>query len=161
MKISYKVLTGEHSEQYRALRLQSLKLYPEAFCAVYSEQAKLEKLYFQELMEGDVHEHFMLGAFADQQLVGLCGLVTNTQRLAKAGEIIQMYINKDYRRLGLALALIKQVLETVKARKLTDTVLLEVLIDNSSAYKAYLKAGFCVDKNLSNPERSWIMSIKV
>ena len=161
MKISYKVLTQEHSEQYRALRLQSLKLYPEAFCAVYAEQVQLEKLYFQELMEQNVQEHFMLGAFADQQLVGLCGLVTNTQRLANAAEIIQMYINKDYRRLGLGLTLIERVLETVKARKLTNTVLLEVLKDNSSAYKAYIKAGFKVDNTLSDPDRSWIMTIKV
>ncbi|EPJ52346.1 MAG: hypothetical protein OFPI_14160 [Osedax symbiont Rs2] len=161
MKISYKVLTGEHSEQYRALRLQSLKLYPEAFCAVYAEQVQLEKLYFQQLMEDDVQEHFMFGAFDDQQLVGLCGLITNTQRLLKAAEIIQMYINKDYRRLGIGLALISQVLDTVKARKLTDIVLLEVLKDNSSAYEAYLKAGFRVNEKLSDPEISWIMEIKV
>ena len=161
MNISYKVLTAKHSLQYRELRLESLKLNPQAFCAVYAEQVQLEKLYFQQLMEDDVQGHFMLGAFADQQLVGLCGLVTNTQRMAHAAEIIQMYIHQDYRRQGLGLALIKQVLGTVKARKLTNIVLLEVLKDNSSAYKAYIKAGFRVDEKLSDPEKSWIMSIKV
>ena len=72
-----------------------------------------------------------------------------------------MYINKDYRRLGIGLALISKVLETVRARKLTDTVLLEVLKDNSSAYKAYIKAGFKVDETLSDPDRSWIMTIQI
>jgi hypothetical protein len=49
MKITYSKLLPSHAKQYRELRLESLKLYPEFFGSSFEEQNKLPELRLEDI----------------------------------------------------------------------------------------------------------------
>lgn len=133
-----RVLTFQDSLAYRHLRLEALRIFPTCFGANYAQQATLNKLYVQTLLEQDSDEVVMLGAFIDNQLIGLCGLKETPDNRR---EIIQMYVTRTASGQGVAqqlLRLAKQILPQIGATAL----ILTVYIDNHSAIKTYLTAGF-------------------
>ncbi|HGS4649909.1 TPA: GNAT family N-acetyltransferase, partial [Vibrio cholerae] len=75
MDVYCKILKPQDSQKYRELRLESLRLYPEAFGSDYKTQSQLPKLFFEQMIEKESNDHIMLGAFYNNELVGLCGLL--------------------------------------------------------------------------------------
>ena len=72
MNISYRKLRSIDSEKYREIRLESLKLHPESFGSGYEEQSVLPKLKFEKSLEEPIDDRFVLGAFDDRGLIGIC-----------------------------------------------------------------------------------------
>ncbi|WDE03418.1 GNAT family N-acetyltransferase [Thalassomonas viridans] len=146
MEFSCRILRAEDSHNYREVRLESLKLEPKWFGSCYERELKMPKLYFQQVIENNNPNAIMLGAFYDDILVGLCGLISSAQGSV---EIIQMYVVKNYRGNGVALKLLslaKQSLERLNSKSLV----LSVFSDNQKALKTYEKAGFTVSYRKNN-----------
>ncbi len=61
MKIVFRKLVVEDSKNYRSIRLESLKLNPNSFETTYEEQEKLKKLMFEEALENDADDRFVVG----------------------------------------------------------------------------------------------------
>ena len=149
--LSIKILEPKDSPAYRELRIEALKKYPEYFGSGYEQQVKLERLYFERLIEENSPKGCMVGAYMDNHLVGICGITYETQVLANAGEIIQMYVKAEYQNQGIGKQLMLNIKEACRSTSIS-TILLEVVKDNLSAIKVYEQSGYLLDENLgANP----------
>lgn len=68
-------------------------------------------------------------------------------RFAKKGHIISVAVMPDYRRLGMGLALVEQVMSALSALS-ADECYLEVRITNEPAIELYRKLGFIVTRTV-------------
>lgn len=75
MNISCRILLPHESKNYRMIRLESLEKFPEAFGASYQESLRIEKFRLETDIENPTYDRFVMGAFADTNLVGICSFV--------------------------------------------------------------------------------------
>ena len=146
MEVRCKVLKSEDSLKYREVRLESLRLHPECFGSGYEAQSKMPKLYFEGLIEKNSHESVMIGAFAGDKLIGLCGLTPNGESTL---EIIQMFVFSEFRGHGLGLKLLNEA-KSILSRRSETNLQLTVFSDNVAAIKSYEKSGFTLVNSVEN-----------
>ena len=150
MEITYRKLGPADAAQYRAIRLESIRAHPESFGSGYEAQAKLPKLMFEQALERPYDQRFLIGAFDQDELIGICGFVpkalTNTD-LAHTGTIIQMYVRAAYSGRKVGFNLMTAVI--AEAFKLGDIeqLVLGVRIGNLSAITVYEQVGFVTDED--------------
>lgn len=139
MEVQCKILKAKDSLKYRELRLDSLRLYPEAFGSDYETQSQLPKLFFERMIEDESEEYVMIGAFDDGVIVGLCGLIP----LKHIGslEVVQMYVSSHARGKSIGQALLSKAKSILVARN-EQKLELTVYSNNASAIKAYESFGF-------------------
>lgn len=106
-------------EEYKNLRLNALKNHPESFSASYEEEANYSDEVFKERLSNP--EHMTLGAFVDNQLVGMVKLVTYGRRKVKEnGMIVSLFVLPEYRKQGIANKLIHRIIEKAKEKKVKN-----------------------------------------
>ena len=148
MNIFYRKLAPIDAKAYREIRLESLKAHPESFGSSFEEQSQRPKLMFEEALERPVDDRFIIGAFDQDMLVGICGFVPfvleSFLELDHVGTLIQMYVGSTYRGKKVGLNLTTAV--TKEAFKIPgiEQVVLGVRQDNLSAIRVYEQAGFLV-----------------
>jgi ribosomal protein S18 acetylase RimI-like enzyme len=144
MSVTYRVLAPGDAKQYREIRLESLKLHPESFGTGYEEQSKLSKLMFEKAIEEPVDDRFVIGAFDNRELVGICGFLPfvthNDLDLSDSGEIIQMYVKSMYRGKRIGLRLVEAVIHEALKLPGIMQILLGVAEGNTSAIRVYEQA---------------------
>ena len=144
--IKIRKLSLGDSGQYRKIRLVSLKEHPESFGATYEEQRLLPKLMFEKALERPVDDRFVVGAFDQEELIGICGYLpfvpNEVLDLSRAGIIIQMYVRSTYsgRKIGLNLTQ-ATIREAFRAPDINQIVL-GVRTGNIPAIRVYEQAGF-------------------
>ncbi|PCH96753.1 MAG: GNAT family N-acetyltransferase [Bacteroidetes bacterium] len=143
MGITYRKLSSKDLVDYREIRLESLKEYPDSFGASYEDQKIKKKLGFEEYIEQEHPDKFIVGAFDNTQLVGICGFFRedNAKRM-NAGEIIQMYVKSKYQSNKVGYWLLQATLDEALRIKEIDNVELGVYASNQSANTLCEKAGF-------------------
>jgi len=139
MNIQYRKLLPEESKIYRTVRLESLKKFPESFGADYNEALKTEKFRIEYDIENELAERFVVGAFNDGQLIGICTFVKDEYG---RGNIYQMYVKEEYQGNNIGLNLIQKVIKEAYNQFKNIEIYLEVKNDNFKAFKLYEKAGF-------------------
>jgi ribosomal protein S18 acetylase RimI-like enzyme len=139
MNIQYRKLLPEESAVYRAIRLESLKKFPESFCADYEEALKTEKFRIEYDIENQLAERFVLGAFNEDQLIGICTFVKDEN---DRGNIYQMYVKEEYQGRNIGLHLIQKVIEEACSHFKSIEIYLEVKHNNAKAFNLYKKIGF-------------------
>ncbi|RYE52582.1 MAG: GNAT family N-acetyltransferase [Sphingobacteriales bacterium] len=155
----YRLLTREESSEYRKIRLESLKLFPENFRANYDEMILKPKLLFEQFIEEENERCFVVGAFEFERLIGIISFSdTNEYKLLNTGTFIQMYIKPDYQGKGLGLALTKSALQKALAVKDIHSVVLEVKAPNLSATTTYQRAGFTILELPDKPNDFLVMT---
>ncbi|MFD2177562.1 GNAT family N-acetyltransferase [Veronia pacifica] len=137
----YRQLNADDSSAYRAIRLESLKQYPQCFGSDYQQQHSLEKLYFEQKLEEACDDVAMFGVLNDDRLVAICGVAFRSALVDDSAEIIQMYVQKDHQGRGLAKGLLAEIAQVCQTKQISYLVL-EVERANSPAYLTYLSAGF-------------------
>jgi len=146
MELSFRRLTVKDAKQYRSIRLESLKLHPDRFGASYEEQSRLPKLMFEGALEAPVDERFVIGAFDQGLLIGICGFVPVVdivdQDPQNAGTLIQMYVRKAYRGRKVGLRLVQATIQGAFSNPSIEQIILGVQNDNLSAIRVYEAAGF-------------------
>ncbi|TQV87063.1 GNAT family N-acetyltransferase [Aliikangiella coralliicola] len=146
MNLIYRRLSPSESFAYREVRLESLRLFPDAFEAIFSEEKKNTELMFESLIKQQDKSNFVVGAFEGTSLVGICGFVNRNQySLERTGTIIQMYVKKEYRGKNIGLHLTNKVIEEVRKIPKTNRLVLEVKKTNSAAIAVYERAGFRIE----------------
>ena len=139
----YRLMTGSESQEYRKIRLESLKLFPESFGANYEEMKLKPKLLFEQHLEQKQAGTFVVGAYSYTNLVGIISFCdTNEYGLPNTGTFIQMYLKPEYQGKGLGLDLTKAALEQALILTNVNSVVLEVKLHNLAAIVTYQKAGF-------------------
>jgi len=137
--ISYRKLIPEESRIYRAIRLESLEKFPESFGATYKDALSIEKFRIESDIEEQTPERFVYGAFAQQELVGICTFVKNENN---TGSIYQMYVKREFQGKNIGQGLIEAVISESCQKFNGIEIILEVIPGNDKAYNLYRKIGF-------------------
>jgi ribosomal protein S18 acetylase RimI-like enzyme len=130
------------ADEFRRVRLDALRLHPEAFAAAYEDEAALSAAQFAERLAAPGVTRF--GAFAQQEMVGFVGLqVPSGPKVRHKAHLFSMYVAGGHRRTGLADRLVQAVIDA--ARESGALVLqLTVTAGNAGAQRLYSRMGFQV-----------------
>jgi len=143
MNIIYKRLEPQHSGQYRVIRLQSLQSNPEAFGSTYEEEAAVEKLFFEKCIEDKNEEYFVIGAFIEEKLIGICAVVRNKfLKTRHRAELIQVFVSPEHTGKNIATNLLLATISEAKKINGIEQLELGVSTVNKPAIAAYRKVGF-------------------
>jgi ribosomal protein S18 acetylase RimI-like enzyme len=130
-------LTLADAESFRELRLEGLRLNPEAFGSTYD----FEKDQPLTRYTGWLTNSTVFGAYQNSHLIGtasftqLSGLKDSHKGLLRA-----MYVRPAHRRSGAGRQLVQAVIET--ARQKVEQIQLAVVSDNQPALRLYQTLGF-------------------
>lgn len=143
MSIIIRKLEPHESSLYREIRLACLKNASDYFGSTYEEEVLNPKLKFETFIENASPDHFMFGAFDDEQLIGITGFTRmSRQRDRHRGEVVQVYVDSSYRGQNVGEKLIRSVLEHAFALEGIEQVQLSAVAGNEKAIKLYEKIGF-------------------
>jgi RimJ/RimL family protein N-acetyltransferase len=143
MSIIIRKLQPGESAIYREIRLSCLKNAAQYFGSTYEEEVLNPKFAFETFIENGSPDHVMFGAFDKQRLVGITGFNRMTrQRAMHRGEIVQVYVDSNFRGQHLGEELIKYALQYAFALDGIEQVQLSVIASNQTAISLYEKLGF-------------------
>jgi ribosomal protein S18 acetylase RimI-like enzyme len=128
-------------DAFRAVRLDALRLHPEAFGSSYEDEAALDRAEFVERVATAGLVRF--GAFDEHgSLVGLIGLqIRSGAKQRHKAFLFSMYVDAAHRGTGLAQQLVEAVIAA--AREAGAIVLqLSVAAGNAPAQRLYRRMGF-------------------
>lgn len=130
-------ITESDLSTFRELRLEALRLHPDAFGASYDEcQQKPLHFFAEQLRSSTVFGGFDLNS----TLQGMIGVSRSPQpKLSHVANIWGMYIRAEMRGSGLSSILMNAALEAASTAK---TVKLSVVTANKAAYALYRSFGF-------------------
>jgi ribosomal protein S18 acetylase RimI-like enzyme len=142
MMYEIRALGVADADAYRRIRLDALRLHPEAFGSAYEDEAVLDRAQFAERLAAQGFTRF--GGIADRDLVGLVGLqIRSGAKEQHKARLFSMYVDAAHRSSGLAQQLIEAVI--AGARKADALVLqLSVSAGNAPAQRLYRRMGFTV-----------------
>ncbi len=142
MTYEIRVLGAADVDEYRRVRLESLRLYPELFGADHDETAAMDRTQFAERLATPGLTRF--GGFDGSMLVGLAGLqIRSGAKERHKAHLFSMYVDGAHRRTGLAERLADAVI--AGAREAGAVVLhLSVTVGNAPAQRLYRRMGFAV-----------------
>jgi RimJ/RimL family protein N-acetyltransferase len=130
-------LTPDDAETVRAIRLEGLKLHPEAFSRDYEQDAKLGLDEWRSRLSSRA----WFGGFVDDTLSGVAAFgIGDSSKTAHTGSLGGMYVREAARGTGLAGAIIKAVLDHALGQ--VEQLELTVNAENTRALKFYERHGF-------------------
>ncbi len=137
-----RTLTPADVTAYRTLRLAALREQPPAFGTPLGKEEKLsvEKLALRLQPSED---GYILGAFADAQLVGTIRFARFKENEKHCGLIAGLYVTPDFRGRGVARTLLGEVLGRARALGLRR-LHLTVVTGQSAAVRLYKSFGFSI-----------------
>jgi len=141
---SIRRLTHADAGTYRPLRLQALRLHPEAFSADFAGEAQMSAEAIAARMPSPPGGLF--GGFVcdetGEMLAGMIGLVVQSGvKLRHKGQVVGMYVAPPHRRGGLAAALLQHAIDQARAARL-HMLRLGVTAGNEPARRLYARFGF-------------------
>jgi len=126
-------------QAFKALRLDALLKYPEAFGSSFEEESQLSFEAFQSRF----NSCDLVGAFVDNELVGCAGFfIYSSEKKSHRGCLFSIYTQSTHRNRGAADALIKSLIEHAKKRVIQ--LHLTVVTTNHGAIRLYQKNGFTI-----------------
>lgn len=123
--------------ELRELRLEALRLHPDAFGSTYAvEAAELVSAFAARIAGGG-----LFGGFVDGRMAGMAGFrVVDAAQLRHKGVLGGMYVCEPARGSGLAAAIVQAVLAHAASR--VEQILLTVAAENGRAIRFYERQGF-------------------
>jgi RimJ/RimL family protein N-acetyltransferase len=142
--IFYRQLFPADYDEYRRIRLECLKQFPNYFGSIYEEELISESLKLDGAIKFSDSNNFALGAFSDEKkIIAVCGLVTDLRSKTKhRGEVVQMYVDTEFAGRGIGRKLLQLTIDRAFNNKQTEQVTLGVVYTNENAIKLYKQAGF-------------------
>jgi ribosomal protein S18 acetylase RimI-like enzyme len=135
-------LDADDVDAFRRVRLEALRLHPEAFGSAYDDEMQLDRAQFAERLAAPRFTRF--GGFAGDDLVGLAGLqIRAGAKERHKGHLFSMYVDAAHRRSGLAQQLVEAVIAGARD---AGAVLLQLSVtsSNTTAKGFYRRMGFTV-----------------
>lgn len=132
-------LPPERWEDFKRLRLESLKRDPKAFLSSYEDEAKLGKEVWQSRINN------VIFATVNGKPVGMMTfLQRNRKKTEHISDIFAVYVNKDFRGVGIGEKLLKKVITLQKENPKVSKIALSVSSEQTAAINLYLKYKFNV-----------------
>ncbi len=131
-------------QKFKALRLEAVRLHPEAFGATYEfELAKTDEQWQQRAREcATSPDNVIIVADNECQLVGMVGLYRDAGKHAHVGHIWGVYVQSDFRGQDVGCALLREVLACARKMKGLRKISLQVNSVATPAYRLYRSYGF-------------------
>lgn len=143
MPIIYRKLIPEDALDFRRIRLECLRKFPDNFGTLYEDEFPKPKLYFEDLIEQNSPDSFFFGAFDEEYLIGIAGFVRGDRTKTRhRGEIVAMYVDPDFRGQRVGENLLRALIEAVFNIDGIEQVQLTVVADNAAAVGLYERIGF-------------------
>ncbi len=122
---------------YREIRLEALRLNPEAFGSTYEAERVRPLEHFSERVAGCP----VFGAFRDAEIVGMAGFLGREGvKDAHKGYLWGMYVQPGARNAGVGRKLAEAVIDY--ARQHVEVLQLDVVSENEAARRLYASLGF-------------------
>lgn len=137
--IAYKEITSVHLQEYKKLIQKGLTEDEESFRIAPVDEEK------EEFPTKGTPDSFTIGAFSDQNLVGVASFKRegdNRIKLRHKGLLFKILVDSNHRKQGIATNLIQEVIDRVKVLEDIEQVNLTVIPTNAHAKKLYEKFGF-------------------
>ena len=123
---------------YRDIRLEALRLSPEAFGSAYETENVHPVGWFAERL---AHGAAIMGAFRGGELAGIVGFIAaQGPKQQHKGMLVGMYVRQQARCAGVGRLLVESALEL--AVQSVELVQLAVVKGNEPACRLYQRAGF-------------------
>jgi ribosomal protein S18 acetylase RimI-like enzyme len=131
-------LLPEDAALYREIRLEGLRVSPEAFGNTFEvENARPLDLFAERIRESET-----LGAFEGADILAIAGLRVNPgPKESHKGMLVGMYVRPQARNRGVGRRLVEAVIEVARARGV-ELLQLAVVSDNEPARRLYARLGF-------------------
>jgi len=143
-------LTPADAALFRDIRLEGLRLNPEAFGSTFEAENARSVAFFAERLAGSR----IFGAFQGSELVGIAALLIGQgQKEAHKGRLVGMYVRPGSRKAGVGQRMVETIIEV--ARQSVELIELSVVSDNEAARRLYERLGFVewgVEKNALKQE---------
>lgn len=137
MNCMIKQLQEQDWTLWKEIRLEAVKLHPEAFGGSYQEESLWEDEDFKKYLV----KNNIFGAFIENKLVGIAGFFQfPLQKLKHRGTLFSLYVKKENRGQGVADHLIKEIIN--HARQQVLQLHCTVTTDNNPAITLYQRYGF-------------------
>lgn len=141
-EIEIRPLTKADAAAFRTLRLEGLRLAPEAFSAAYEDEILRGDEDFARRIP-DAPPSAIFGAFRGADLAAMTGFLVHTGRKEQhKGMIWGVYVQPSARGLGLAKRLLQAAINRARTVEGLELIQLGVGVDNESARALYGAAGF-------------------
>lgn len=151
MEIVYRTLETKDLDAYRKVRLECLKAHPENFGSTFEEESEGDTLLLGKILSKSQTSEFMMGAFHDGELIGICGMKQEGRlKTNHRGEIVQMYVRSSFAGKGIGKKILESALGKAFANPSIDQVTLGVVADNQGAVTLYKNLGFIEYGKLGN-----------
>jgi RimJ/RimL family protein N-acetyltransferase len=136
-EVQIRRLTPEDAQVYRAVRLESLRANPEAYGSTFEVENTHPLPWFAERI-GSCE---VFGAFANNELVGVAGLLRNKGRKEEHKTYLWgMYVRAAWRNAGIGRRLVATLVDY--ARNQVELIQLAVVTSNEPARRLYASLGF-------------------
>jgi RimJ/RimL family protein N-acetyltransferase len=143
MQIEYRKLGKSDKAIYRQTRLECLYKFPDNFGSTYEEESQESQLKFEQIIENEEVDSFMVGVFVEEKCIGLCGFSRESRNKTKhRGEIVQMYVNPDFSGQKIGKTLLKKTIELAFQNPEIEQINLSLVANNTKALQTYLNQGF-------------------
>jgi RimJ/RimL family protein N-acetyltransferase len=138
-------------EQYHKIRLDCLKNYPQNFGTLYEEELKSLSFKFDKIISQKSSTDFLMGAFSNERLVGICGFIQEKREKTKHnGEISGMYVVEKFSGQKIGAGLLSATILSAFAISTLEQIILAVADKNEIAQNLYKKYGFVEYGRLQN-----------
>jgi ribosomal protein S18 acetylase RimI-like enzyme len=136
-EIQIRQLTPADAASFRELRLEGLRLNPEAFGSTY----EFEKDQPLERYSGWLTNSTVFGAFQNSHLIGTASFTQlSGQKDSHKGLLRAMYVRPTHRRTGAGRQLVQAIID--HARQKVEQLQLTVVSTNQPALRLYESLGF-------------------
>lgn len=138
-----RLLTEHDAAAFHTLRLIGLRESPTAFGASVEEEASMPPEVVAARLRDGLPDNVSFGAFVDQTLVGIVGLVRQPQQKAHHwAMIVGLYVAPAARQQGVGRRLVLAALDYARSQPGLEAVTLAVSGGNLQARRLYESLGF-------------------
>ncbi|REK77010.1 GNAT family N-acetyltransferase [Paenibacillus paeoniae] len=140
--LNIRPVTVDEASVLWELRLEALGTSPEAFGSSYEDALETPLEAVRAKVEATENQ-FILGAYADGEMVGMAGFLRQTARKTRhKGFIWGVYVKSDYRKHGVGKGLLEAVIEQARRMEGLELIQLTVVTANRGARQLYESLGF-------------------
>lgn len=141
--MTFRILTSDDVEAYRALRLEALRTVPVAYTSSAEDFEKETLEAIRHRLEPKDFGNFCMGAFNGEKLVGIATFVPETRvKVEHKGNIFGVYVTASERGKGVARQMMGELLSRVKTYSKIKQVNIAVITSQKAAKHLYTSLGF-------------------